>query len=188
MVKDPDTGRRVSRAEPGKQWQVSDVPHLAIVSRELFEAAGNRKKAQAHVLPTYQRRPRHLLSGLLRCGCCGAGMSTNGKDKSGQIRFVARLRQKAGPVRILRPFISLRSKMPSSPGYEIRTPAPGGDSRIREEAIRRSESGLPQASVATRSRIERRLGRSSTGKSIGWSMRSPRGWAIRPFSVRSRQR
>ena len=37
--------------------------------------------------PTYQRRPRHLLSGLLRCGCCGAGMSTNGKDKSGRIRI-----------------------------------------------------------------------------------------------------
>ena len=29
---------------------------------------------------------RHMLSGLRRCGACGAGMSTNGKDNSGRIR------------------------------------------------------------------------------------------------------
>jgi site-specific DNA recombinase len=87
MVKDPDTGRRVSRSNPESEWHVSEVLRLAVVSRELFEAAKNRKQAQAHVLPTYQRRPRHLLSELLRCGCCGAGMSTNGKDKPGRIRI-----------------------------------------------------------------------------------------------------
>lgn len=28
-----------------------------------------------------------MLSGLLRCGACGAGMSTNGKDKSQRVRI-----------------------------------------------------------------------------------------------------
>ena len=37
MVKDPDTGRRVSRPNPKDEWQSSDVPELAIVNRELTE-------------------------------------------------------------------------------------------------------------------------------------------------------
>lgn len=53
----------------------------------LFEAAQERRKARGATHPGLQRRPRHMLSGLLRCGACGAGMSTNGKDKSGCIRI-----------------------------------------------------------------------------------------------------
>jgi site-specific DNA recombinase len=86
MVKDPDTGKRVSRPNPKSAWQVTEVPALAIVSRELFSAAQSRKEARTRTHPNEQRRPRHLLSGLLRCGTCGAGMSTNGKDRSGRIR------------------------------------------------------------------------------------------------------
>ena len=86
MVKDPDTGKRVSRPNPKGAWQITDVPALAIIPRELFHAAQRRKEARTHTHPNEQRRPRHMLSGLLRCGACGAGMSTNGKDKSGRIR------------------------------------------------------------------------------------------------------
>lgn len=32
------------------------------------------------------RRPKRLLSGLLKCGACGAGMSTMGADKTGKVR------------------------------------------------------------------------------------------------------
>ncbi|WP_347340270.1 zinc ribbon domain-containing protein [Bradyrhizobium cytisi] len=28
-----------------------------------------------------------MLSGLLRCGSCGSGMATNGRDKSGRVRI-----------------------------------------------------------------------------------------------------
>ena len=87
MVKDPDTGRRVSRPNPKSEWQSADVPELAIVSRDLFHAAQQRKQARGCTHPNYQRRPRHILSGLLRCGACGSGMSTNGRDKSGRIRI-----------------------------------------------------------------------------------------------------
>ena len=62
-------------------------PDLRIVSQELFDAAQSRKQARGHTHPNQQRRPRHMLSGLLRCGACGAGMSTNGKDNSGRIRI-----------------------------------------------------------------------------------------------------
>jgi site-specific DNA recombinase len=87
MVKDPDTGKRLSRPNAKNEWHTVDVPDLRIVFRELFDAAQNRKQARRHTHPNQQRRPRHMLSGLLRCGACGAGMSTNGKDKSGRVRI-----------------------------------------------------------------------------------------------------
>ena len=87
MVKNPDTGRRVSRPNPREEWQSVDVPDLAIVPHGLFEQAQARKRERSLDLPHYHRRPRHMLSGLLRCGACGSGMSTNGKDKSGRIRI-----------------------------------------------------------------------------------------------------
>jgi hypothetical protein len=87
MVKDPDTGRRVSRPNQKSEWQTAEVPELAIVSREMFQAAQQRKEARGRAHPNYQRRPKHIFSGLLRCGACGCGMSTNGKDKSGRIRI-----------------------------------------------------------------------------------------------------
>ena len=87
MVKDPDTGRRVSRPNPAAEWVVTELPDLAIVTPEVFEVAGQRKAARAVAAPRDRRRPLHLLSGLLRCGACGAGMSANGKDRSGRIRI-----------------------------------------------------------------------------------------------------
>ncbi|WP_426409060.1 recombinase family protein [Bradyrhizobium ganzhouense] len=86
-VKDPDTGKRLSRPNPRSEWQVADVPHLAIIKPELFAAAQKRKEERGHTHPSHQRRPRRMLSGLLRCSACGAGMSTNGKDKSGRVRI-----------------------------------------------------------------------------------------------------
>ncbi|GAA0004071.1 hypothetical protein BRDID11002_40720 [Bradyrhizobium diazoefficiens] len=87
MVKDPDTGKRLSRPNPRSERQVADVPHLAIIKPELFAAAQKRKEERGHTHPSHQRRPRRMLSGLLRCGWCGAGMSTNGRDKSGRVRI-----------------------------------------------------------------------------------------------------
>jgi DNA invertase Pin-like site-specific DNA recombinase len=98
MVKDPDTGRRLSRPNPKSQWQAVNVPDLAIVSRELFGAAQRRKEERGHTLPRLLRRPRHMLSGLLRCGACGGGLSTNGKDESGRIRIRCSAASENGPA------------------------------------------------------------------------------------------
>ena len=48
MVKDPDTGKRLSRPNPKNNWQTADVPDLRIVSQELFDAAQSRKQARGH--------------------------------------------------------------------------------------------------------------------------------------------
>lgn len=86
MVKDPDTGRRISRPNPPEEWQRADHPELRIVPQELFDAVQNRKEATKKIKPTHQQRPKRLLSGLLKCGCCGAGMSSYGGDRYGRPR------------------------------------------------------------------------------------------------------
>lgn len=87
MVKDPDTGKRLSRSNPKSEWRTIEVPHLAIVDANLFEAAQKRRQERRRTQPSHQRRPLRMLSGLLRCGACGAGMTTNGQDKSGRVRI-----------------------------------------------------------------------------------------------------
>lgn len=86
MVKDPETGRRVSRANPESEWQVKEKPELAIVPPALFDAVQRRKAERAGVRPEQQRRNRHALSGLLRCGACGGALTRTGSDRSGRPR------------------------------------------------------------------------------------------------------
>jgi len=38
MIKNPDTGRRVSRPNPPEEWKRNEVPDLAIVDQKLFDA------------------------------------------------------------------------------------------------------------------------------------------------------
>jgi site-specific DNA recombinase len=82
MVKDPSTGRRVSRANDPSEFEISEAPSLRIVADELFDAVQTRKEA---VYKQRNKGPRshRLLSGLLRCGACGGGMSLVGADKGG---------------------------------------------------------------------------------------------------------
>ena len=61
-------------------------PEMAIAPPELFEIVQERKAEWSAAPRSIQQRTRHLLTGLLRCGCCGAGLSTKGRDKSGRIR------------------------------------------------------------------------------------------------------
>jgi site-specific DNA recombinase len=82
-------GKRLSRPNAKNDWQITDVPDLRIISQKLFDVAQSRKQARGNTHPNQQQRPRHMLSGLLRCGACGSGMSTNGRDKSERIRCSA---------------------------------------------------------------------------------------------------
>jgi DNA invertase Pin-like site-specific DNA recombinase len=85
FIKDPSTGKRVSRINPESQWIRTEVPHLRIVDEELWNAARARRAHisalvgpnPANTLEGRMRRvhlanrPVHLFSGLLTCGCCG---------------------------------------------------------------------------------------------------------------------
>jgi site-specific DNA recombinase len=83
MIKDPETGKRVSRPNPESEWQRKAVPELAIVSEETFDAALAIKRDRRCIAPALRRKPKAMLSGLLRCGTCGGGMSIKGRDRGG---------------------------------------------------------------------------------------------------------
>ncbi|MGC9371239.1 MAG: recombinase family protein [Paracoccaceae bacterium] len=88
-VKDPATGRRVSRLNPEEDWIVTEVPELRIVDDALW-ARVKARQGEIDASPQVQairksrfwerRRKTHLLTGLLTCGGCGGGFAAVGKD------------------------------------------------------------------------------------------------------------
>lgn len=89
--KDPSTGRRVSRLNPEDEWQVVEAPDLRLLDDEVWNAARDRQKRLEKVRSQREahdssglsasqllRRRKFLLSGLLRCGCCGGSLTVAG--------------------------------------------------------------------------------------------------------------
>jgi site-specific DNA recombinase len=89
MVKDPDTGKRISRVNPKEQWEYHQHPELRIVPAELFERVAKRleKTSVPKEDMNSAHRPKRLLSGLLKCSACGAGMASQGKNRDGRVRI-----------------------------------------------------------------------------------------------------
>jgi len=93
FVKDPATGKRQARPNPPEDWITQTVPELRIVSEAIWSAAKARQSAMradkpepaASPLTTARdrKRPRYLLSGLTRCGCCGGGYAMISSDLLG---------------------------------------------------------------------------------------------------------
>ena len=81
-IKDPDTGKRISRLNPEQDWVIQEVPDLRIIDQTLWNkvkeqqgALKHRKPLQAYNELGRYKRPKYLLSGLLKCGTCGGGFS-----------------------------------------------------------------------------------------------------------------
>lgn len=87
MIRDPDTGRRVSRPNPQEQREIVEVPDYRILPEGQFEQVAVFRSRVRHLPAEKHRRPKRILSGLLRCEACGSGMTTCGKDKSGRARI-----------------------------------------------------------------------------------------------------
>lgn len=93
FMKDPDTGKRVSRLNPPEEWIIKEVPDLRIVSDELWQATKERQQAVKLTRTTSgqeagnhfrdRRRPKYLFSGLTQCGCCGGGYTMISADLVG---------------------------------------------------------------------------------------------------------
>jgi site-specific DNA recombinase len=71
-TKDAKTGKVHSVPRPRDEWLEVDCP--AIISRELFEVAQQRKKTNK-VLKGHQRRHFYALGGMVRCGRCNCSMA-----------------------------------------------------------------------------------------------------------------
>lgn len=87
QVRDPDSGKHVHRPNAAETRIAGPAPELAIIPRDLWDAVQARLATIAGTPPQAHRRRRHVLSGLLRCGACGSGLSTMGTDKSGRRRL-----------------------------------------------------------------------------------------------------
>jgi site-specific DNA recombinase len=92
-VKDPKTGRRITRTNLESEWVVKQVPELRILDDKLFDAVRVRRLEAG--TPASRRRPKskRLLAGLLRCGSCGSGMPLCGSDRSGPRIMCSRHRE-----------------------------------------------------------------------------------------------
>jgi site-specific DNA recombinase len=75
--KDPDTGRENGRLNDESTWIRTEVPHLRIISDELWAKVKAYQKALDERGPTsaHKKRPERLFSFLLKCGECGGGYS-----------------------------------------------------------------------------------------------------------------
>ncbi|WP_210251119.1 recombinase family protein [Bosea sp. F3-2] len=89
FVKDPQSGKRLSRPNPPEQWIIEEVPELRIVEPELWdtvqrkleEVAASPRSVASRVGRFWEkRRAQHLLSGLVQCGRCGARFQPMGRD------------------------------------------------------------------------------------------------------------
>jgi site-specific DNA recombinase len=103
MIKDPSTGRRISRINPKDEWIRKQVPELRIITQGAFDAAQKLKAERGGPKPHQKRKPRHLFSSLLECGCCGAGMSVKDRDH-GRIRVMCTQAKEAGTCTNKRPY------------------------------------------------------------------------------------
>lgn len=77
--RDPATGKRHERFNPEAEWQVAEVPDLRIVDQETWLRA-RAIRDRMHGRPERARRPKRLLSGLVRCGVCGGPMIVADKE------------------------------------------------------------------------------------------------------------
>lgn len=84
-IKDPDTGKRVSRMNPESEWIIKEVSDLRIVDQGLWEAV-KAKQGEINRKDTalwQKNRPKHLLSNMLKCGGCGGGFTMVSKTNVG---------------------------------------------------------------------------------------------------------
>ncbi len=93
FIKDPDTGKRQARMNPESEWVRQQVLELRIIDDALGEQAKVRQTAIKRprgadddtALNQFRdrTRPKYLLSGMTRCGCCGGGYSMISADLLG---------------------------------------------------------------------------------------------------------
>ena len=76
-VKDPQTGKRISKLNEEQDWIIQEVPDLRIVDESLWQAVRTRQGSLNKQGKKFwqQQRPKNLFSGLIKCGCCGGGYS-----------------------------------------------------------------------------------------------------------------
>jgi site-specific DNA recombinase len=83
MLRDPDTRNRISRPNADSELEIVELPELRIVSDDLWNRVQQARGDRASAPLLERRRPKHLLSGLVRCGTCGGAYAIYSKNRIG---------------------------------------------------------------------------------------------------------
>lgn len=85
MVRNPDTGKRISRTNPEHEWQRQPAPHLRIVSEPVWQAVQRRLNDNRWNGKGRGKKPKRPLAGLLTCAHCGSTITIRARRASGAI-------------------------------------------------------------------------------------------------------
>lgn len=138
MLKDPDTGKRISGVNPRDEWQAAEAPHLRIVDAETWERVQALKSSKSQSPKHEHRRPSVIVTANSASG--------------------VQLRRRAVPVKAPRVFRSNALRRPFFEGMREHL----RDPRLIEVYVCRYNAEREKAlsnAVATRTRIEARLAR-----------------------------
>lgn len=94
-MKNPDTGKREARLNPEGARMTTELPHLRIIDQDLWDKVQRALDARGGAHGPHRQRPKHLLSGLLRCGAC-QGSFVVGEVKRGVPGFKCSSRKERG--------------------------------------------------------------------------------------------
>jgi len=81
FVKDPDSGKRQSRLNPAEEWVTTNVPDLRIIDDDTWHNTQTLKSRYSSQAGNKRQTKKRLLTGLLKCGCCGGNMTIARKDR-----------------------------------------------------------------------------------------------------------
>jgi site-specific DNA recombinase len=96
FIKAPGSNKRLRRARPKSEWKLVERPELRIISAELWQQVPERLAWVKRVHGTQHRAgllnraasSRYLLSGVLRCGVCGANLViVTGRSRRGYPKY-----------------------------------------------------------------------------------------------------
>ena len=96
FVKQPGTNKRLRRERPRTEWRIAERPELRIIDGALWGRVQARLAFVAHAFTRgpgaglYHRAStsQNLLTGLLKCGSCGANLEiVTGRGKAGHQRY-----------------------------------------------------------------------------------------------------
>ncbi len=82
-IVDPRTRKALIRPNPESEWLVEDVPELRIVAQEDWDAVQGVLGMVQTRRPEKSRRPKHMLSGIVRCGVCDGAWTIIGSERWG---------------------------------------------------------------------------------------------------------
>ena len=85
FIKNPQSGKRQARPNPQSAWVIEEVPDLRIIDQQTWDDAASAQYKRSRAtrpdasppikVDGRQRRPKHLFSGIIKCGYCEGGVT-----------------------------------------------------------------------------------------------------------------